>query len=159
MVAGLWLAAGAGAAPATAPTVQAPLDRPLLRLSPFSYHYAHYSDHKPVVVMGMDVPTDNQGNFMGASFFSNSFGQPSVYAYLGRKYVAPFGWNGTYWHLTAGIMYGYVEPYEHKVPFNYHGFAPGIVPTFGWQLTRRSAFEISMLGFAGLTFSYVKTLD
>lgn len=142
-----------------APTVEAALDHPVVRLSPFTYHFAHYSDHKPVVAMGIDVPTDPTGNFIGASFFSNSFGQPSAYAYVGRKYLRPFGWSGIYWHVTAGIMYGYVEPYEHKVPFNSHGYAPAIVPTAGWQINRRSALEVSMLGFAGVMFSYVKTLD
>lgn len=159
----LGLSLSAHAAPASqalAGAVPEPVtDKPVIRISPFTYHFAHYSDHKPVVAVGLEVPLKEPGDFMGASFFSNSFGQPSVYLYYGSKYVRPFGWERTYWHLTAGIMYGYVEPYEHKVPFNSHGFAPAIVPSMGYQLTRRSAVELSMLGFAGVMVSYVKTLD
>ena len=156
------LAAGSLAAPVDPLAASLPepvLDRPVIRVSPFTYHFAHYSDHKPVVAVGLEVPMKEPGDFMGMSFFSNSFGQPSVYVYLGSKYARPFGWERTYWHLTAGIMYGYVEPYAHKVPFNSHGFAPGIVPSFGYQLTRQSSVELSMLGFAGAMISYVKHLD
>jgi hypothetical protein len=58
--------------------------------------------------------------------FSNSFGQPSAYAFAGQRYLDPFGFENWYLQWTAGLLYGYVGEYEDKVPLNYKGFSPGI---------------------------------
>ena len=135
-------------------------DTHVMRLGPYTYHWSQSAEHKPVVSLALDVPCSREdGSFRGAAFFSNSFGQPSVYAYYGYKYARPFGLQDWYWHVTAGLMYGYKEPYEHKVPFNYKGLSPAIVPSIGYQLNARAAVEMQVLGSAGLMFSWVQSLD
>lgn len=106
-------------------------------------------------MLALNLPVQHTGGFVGASFFSNSFGQPTTYLYGGQKYREPFAWDHTYWYWTAGLIYGYKAPFEHKVPMNLNGFSPGVVPAFGYQLSTRSAIEVNLLGFAGVMFSYV----
>mgnify|MGYP003693908283 CR=1 FL=1 len=48
--------------------------------------------------------------------------------------------------LSAGILYGYKEPYEDKVPFNHHGVSPGAVGAVGWEFTRAFSAQINVLG-------------
>ena len=56
--------------------------------------------------------------------------------------------------LTAGLMYGYVAPYEDKVPLNHNGFSPAIIPAIGYQLTSKDSVQVKVLGNAGLMLSY-----
>lgn len=130
-----------------------------IRFSPYTYHWAYSAEHKPVVSLALDVPVKAYpGMFIGSAFFTNSFGQPSVYAYAGQRFLRPFGLERVYWHYTVGMLYGYKTPYEDKVPLNYRGFSPGIVPSVGYQFNANTAFEIQILGSAGLMFSVSKDL-
>jgi len=125
--------------------------------SPYTYHYGYSEDHKPVYAVALTF-TDEEGWQVGISPFSNSFGQPSVYAFGGRKYLAPFGWERWYWQWTAGILYGYVGQYKNKVPLNYNGFSPGFVPTIGYQITENVSGQLNFLGTSALMFSLVFNL-
>jgi hypothetical protein len=91
----------------------------------------------------------------GAVAFSNSFGQASAYAYLGQRYLNPFGFEKWYLQWSAGLLYGYVGKYEDKVPYNHNGFSPGIVPSVGYQFSKHVYGELEVLGTAGLMFSVV----
>jgi hypothetical protein len=51
-------------------------------------------------------------------------------------------------------MYGYVDPYENKVPLNYKGFNPAIIPAVGYKLTPHDSVQVKFLGTAALMFSY-----
>jgi len=55
--------------------------------------------------------------------------------------------HSPYWYfkLTGGLLYGYKEPYEDKIPFNGLGIAPAIIPTFGFQYK----FFVAELNIAG----------
>jgi hypothetical protein len=123
-----------------------------LRLIPYAYHFHPDPAHKDVYGVGLDK-VDAHGWLAGGMAFSNSFGQPCVYVYGGRKYVEPFGWERIYWSWTAGIIYGYKEPYEHKVPLNKNGFSPGFIPAIGYQITPTISTELALLGTAGVTFN------
>lgn len=93
--------------------------------------------------------------FCGLSLFKNSFGQPSHYLYAGQKFNRVLGVQRLFAEVTAGMLYGYVEPYENKVPLNFNGFSPAIIPSIGYQLSLQDALQIQILGTAGimLTFS------
>lgn len=121
--------------------------------SPYTHHWSHNPEHKHVVLVALDeaLPGDR---FCGISFFSNSFGQPSVYVYAGQKFNGFLGVPELFVKLTAGILYGYVAPYEDKVPLNHHGFSPAIIPAIGYQLNTHDSVQIKILGNAGLMFSY-----
>jgi len=90
----------------------------------------------------------------GGAYFSNSFGQKSGTVYFGYVWDNLFDVPKLYAKLVGGLMYGYVDPYEDKVPFNHNGYSPIVVPALGYRLTPKDALQVSMLGTAGLMFSY-----
>jgi len=154
------LAACAGlAAPHFAFAQQNPTDDPPdgypweIVVSPYTYHYHYNPEHRYVYLIGLEKR--DTGNWSwGAGYFSNSFGQPSCYAFYGYEWRGLFNVPQLYAKLGAGILYGYVKPYENKVPFNHNGFSPLVLPVIGWRLTQRDAVQLIMLGNAGLMFSY-----
>ena len=82
----------------------------------------------------------------GLAMFDNSFGQESQYLYLGQKWRA-FESDQWYYKLTGGLLHGYREPHEDKIPFNDLGIAPAIIPALGYR--NKSFFaEFSQLGLA-----------
>ena len=85
----------------------------------------------------------------GYSYFNNSFGQKSHYLYGGHWW--PVNKNDPHWYLklTAGVIYGYKEPYEDQIPYNHNGFAPGIVPAVGYGLDRFN-IQLNLLDVRGL---------
>lgn len=90
---------------------------------------------------------------VGGAFFTNSFYQPCIYLYAGRRWFLPQVSDHLYVKLTAGPLYGYVGQYESKVPFNYHGLGLAILPALGYQVERVSAQAV-ILGDAGIIFTF-----
>jgi hypothetical protein len=133
------------------------LSATMLQISPYALHFSPSPEHRNVYLLGA-AAVRADGWLAGGAYFSNSFGQPSVYAFVGRKYVEPFGWERIYWTWTAGLLYGYVGPYKDKVPFNHNGFSPGFVPTVGYMLDARTSAQVALLGNSGLMFSVVYDL-
>jgi hypothetical protein len=86
---------------------------------------------------------------VGYSYFNNSFDQRCHYLYAGRWW--PLGETDTGWYvkLTAGLIAGYREPFENKIPFNHNGVAPGIIPGLGYKVDRFNV-QVNLLGSAGL---------
>ena len=130
-----------------------PAHRGELTLSPYTLHWSNNPEHKHVYLVALDEQLPG-GRLCGISFFSNSFGQPSTYVYAGQQFNQLFGQNNLFLKVTAGIMYGYVGQYENKVPLNYRGFSPAIIPSLGYKLTEHDSVQIKLLGTAGLMFSY-----
>ena len=139
-------------APAAAP-VAATDDGEYWRLmaSPYTIHYGYDPDHEPVYMIGLERQR-RDGWLWGGTYFTNSFGQPSGYVYVGEKVLNFTPWDKLFFQWTAGILYGYKEPYEDKVPFNYKGFSPGATVSLGWQFTRQWSAQAIALGTAGLMF-------
>jgi hypothetical protein len=118
--------------------------------SPYTHHWRHSEDHRPVVLIGLQrhLPNDRS---CGISFFTNSFGQPSLYAFTGwtwRSQRLP-RWQAS---VSAGILYGYVGRHQDKVPLNYRGFSPAVIPSIGYHLTDQITAEMHILGNAALMF-------
>jgi len=90
----------------------------------------------------------------GMSLFSNSFGQPTMYVYVGQRWDPLFDDSKWFVKVTAGIFYGYVGKYKDKVPFNYNGFSPGIIPSIGYAFSPKDSAQVLVLGNAGLMFAY-----
>ena len=130
-----------------------PTHRGELTFSPFTYHWSQNPEHKKVVLVAIDeqLPGDR---LCGVSFFSNSFGQPSVYVYAGQQFNNLLGKPQLFAKVTAGIMYGYVAPYENKVPLNHNGFNPAFIPSLGYKLNQHDSVQVKFLGTAALMFSY-----
>ncbi|MSQ57670.1 MAG: hypothetical protein EXR35_09260 [Limnohabitans sp.] len=116
--------------------------------SPYTYHFGGKEGHKDVWLVGVERERSN-GILAGFTFFSNSFGQPSTYIFPWGQMYRNIGWMpGMYFKWTAGLLYGYVAPYENKVPLNHNGYSPAVIPTLGiekkdWQV------QVNALGTNG----------
>ena len=163
-VAGLWLcvlatgamaqsapAAPPGPAATQAEAVYEPwrTDRFYLETSLYTHHFSYDPAHvdKQKLILGEWNITEQW--LVGASFFDNSFGQPTQYVYGGWRYrpfeqLQPF-----YIKLSAGLVHGYKDPYQNKIPFNHSGVAPAIVPSVGYCFNRFCS-ELVLFGGAGM---------
>ncbi|GAB4406911.1 MAG: hypothetical protein OHK0048_27000 [Rhodoferax sp.] len=124
----------------------------VLQLSPYTYHFNPSEEHRHVYLIGAERERAD-GRIDGAAYFRNSFGQPSVYIYpWGQAYRGLFGQPRLTFKWTAGLLYGYKEPYEKKVPMNYKGFSPGAIVALAYQFDSGWSAQIDALGTAGLMF-------
>jgi hypothetical protein len=123
--------------------------------SPYTIHWGEDEEglHEPVYMIGAERQRAD-GWLFGGTYFSNSFGQPSVYFYVGEKVTNFSRWDKLFFQWTVGILYGYKDPYEDKVPFNVNGFSPGATVSLGWQITRDVSVQAIALGTAGLMFQF-----
>jgi hypothetical protein len=84
----------------------------------------------------------------GAALLDNSFNQPSQLLFVG-KYWPLFGSEHFYGKVMAGLLHGYKEPYEDKIPLNQLGVAPVIIPSLGFSY-RMLVLEGAFGGLAAL---------
>jgi hypothetical protein len=152
--AALWLLAGTEAAALeSAPILSGHAWREQahwrIAVSPYTQHFRTSDEHQRVVALALERQRKD-GWLTGGSHFTNSFGQPSAYLYLGRRVDLPFGPPGLFGQISGGLLYGYRGRFEDKVPFNNNGFSPGALFTLGWQIDRRNAAAVHLLGDAGL---------
>lgn len=129
-------------------------DRYKVIFSPFTHHFNYSEDHKNVWLIGVDREREDR-SLAGIAYFTNSFGQPSVYIYpWGYTFRGLLDTPQLYAKLTAGLLYGYRGKYEDNVPFNHNGFSPGIVPALGWETKDGYQAQLNLLGFAGLMLQF-----
>ena len=103
-------------------------DRFYLETSLYTHHFSYDPAHvdKQKLILGEWNITERW--LVGASFFDNSFGQPSQYVYGGWRYrpfeaVQPF-----YVKVSAGLTHGYKDQYRDKIQLIGSGIGPVIVP-------------------------------
>ena len=87
----------------------------------------------------------------GFAWFDNSFGQPSQYLYAGYSWPL-FKTDWSYFKLSGGLLHGYKEPYDEKIPLNQLGIAPAILPSFGLKY-KRVFTELQILGTAAVSIT------
>jgi hypothetical protein len=124
-----------------------------LQLSPFSYHWGPRDpEDRDVFLIGVEREHPN-GKIDGIAYFSNTFGQDSVYLFpWGGVYKSVFGVPKLSVKWTAGVIYGYKEPYHKKLPLNYKGFAPAIIPAVTYEFSPKWSGQINLLGTQGVMF-------
>ena len=120
-----------------------------LVLSPFSHHFRYSEEHRYVWAMGVERQRSDDW-LAGISFFRNSFGQPSSYTYVGKRFPALWGQPQLFGQASGGLLYGYRGKYEDKVPLNHKGFSPGALVSLGWQFDKDFAATAHLLGDAGI---------
>jgi len=121
--------------------------------SPYTHHYSKSAEHRYVWMVGVERERGD-GRLSGITYFSNSFGQPSAYIFpWGQSYRNIGGIPGLFAKWSGGLLYGYVEPYENKVPLNVNGFSPAIIPSIGYEKQGYSA-QLNLLGTAGLMLQF-----
>lgn len=128
----------------------------VLTLSPLTYHWHYDPAHVHVFLGGLEY-RDADNTIKGLSLFRNSFGQPSAYAYYGWQWDHVLNQDALYAKLSLGVIYGYLPPYNDKVPLNYHGYSPGLIPALGYKLDAQDTVQLNLLGTAGLMFAYTRT--
>ena len=89
----------------------------------------------------------------GFAYFSNSFGQPSQYAYYGWQFRPLGSTPQLYFKLTGGVIHGYKFPYHKKIPFNNkNGWGITAIPAVGWNLNENWGGQLNLLGTSALMF-------
>ena len=132
-----------------------------VQISPYTYHFHYNAEHKPVRLIGLErqqgacaLPFGPPAKALwGASYFSNSFGQPTGFAYYGCTIDKLMDNDKLFLKWSAGILYGYKPPYEHKVPLNYKGWSPGVVVGLGYHLTPKLSAQVNVLGASAMMFA------
>jgi hypothetical protein len=87
----------------------------------------------------------------GLALFDNSFGQETEFLYMARRWPL-FRSQHWYTKLMGGLMHGYEEPYEDKIPLNGLGVAPAIIPALGFEYNFFVG-ELHLGGLAVVTFT------
>ncbi len=160
-------AAATPATPAAAPSVwDAPepwrTDRFYVQTSVATVHFNSDPDHvNNQKLIYAEYRLDERwlgGQWLvGAAAFDNSFGQPSQFVFGGLLWRPAVEAPQFYVKVAAGILHGYKDEYQDKIPYNDSGFAPGIVPAIGYCY-RRVCSEMILFGTAGMMWTLGVTL-
>jgi len=125
------------------------IDRWYIFTSIGTKHFESDPDHiNRQKLLGIEAQMKNNWAF-GLASFDNSFGQRSEYLYAGYKWPL-FRSQQWYFKITGGLLYGYKEPFENKIPLNDLGVAPAILPTVGFRY-KFFVTEVNLLGNAAVT--------
>jgi hypothetical protein len=119
--------------------------------APYVYHWKPDPEHRYAFAFALERNVTQQ-RFCGLSLFRNSFGQPSAYLYAGRSWDNFWGNPRLSARVTVGVIYGYVGEYHGKVPFNWNGFSPTVIPALAYRFNAQDSIDVSILGTAGLVF-------
>jgi hypothetical protein len=127
----------------------------MVQFAPGTVHYRSSEDYADSSTWLVGAEYQRSDRYLaGYAYFNNSFGQKSHYIYGGRSWA--FGVEDrSFWYLklTGGLIIGYRDPYQDKLPFNHNGVAPAIIPGLGYQFDRFNA-QANVLGAAGLMFTF-----
>ena len=125
----------------------------MVQFSPYTIHFDKGPEHTghPWLV-GVEWQ-DKSRWLAGYSYFNNSFDQKCHYLYGGYTFSLGETFKNWYIKVTGGLLYGYKEPFEDKLPVNYNGLAPVIIPGVGYKYHRFNA-QINLLGANGFMFTF-----
>ena len=122
------LLACAGAGAETASEAPSRLSGWTFGYSPYTLHYSDAKKendwepddqkHSYVWLLQAEKALDER-HIAGLAIFSNSFGQFTQYAYYGWQFRPFDSMPKFYAKITGGIIHGYKEPYEKKIPLNH----------------------------------------
>jgi hypothetical protein len=138
------------------------IDRFYIYTSIFTQHVSPEDEHvNDQNMFGVELRMTNKWMY-GFTKFNNSFGQESEYLYAGYKWgilnSARYRDGYQYFKLTGGLLHGYRDEYEDKIPLNELGVAPAIIPTYGYQSKKLNLITEVSLGGASVivvTFGYI----
>lgn len=145
------------AAPPEAPDEPWRTDRIYLQTSLNNLHFHNDPAHVkyPKLVYGEYHLSDSW--LVGAAAFDNSFGQPSQAVFGGWRYRPLPEQQPFYVKILGGVVHGYRGQYRDKIPFNHSGFAPAIIPSVGYCVSRVCS-EVVIIGGAGLLLTFGVTI-
>jgi len=100
-----------------------------VQTSIYTKHYSpdpEHNNHQDLIGIERNQAS---GWVFGGATFRNSFSQRSNYAYAGKRFESAD--YPVYVKLTGGLLQGYRGDYKDKIPLNYFGVAPVIIPSVG----------------------------
>lgn len=131
-------------------------------VAPYTYHFSdakRQHDYEPEnekhsYVWLLDAEKDLDGRHVaGLAVFSNSFGQPSQFAYYGWRFQPLDSTPQLYFKLTGGLIHGYRYPYHKKIPLNTRsGWGLTAIPAVGWNFTPTWGAQVNLLGNSAVMF-------
>ena len=92
---------------------------------------------------------------VGATWFKNSYDEPTWYVYGGYEFLLarPFDNTEFYAKLTGGILHGYDgDESRDAIPVNYNDTGPAILPSVGTRVGPVQA-DVTLFGTSGLLFT------
>ncbi len=122
-----------------------------VQTSLYTWHWSPDPDHNNHQhLLGVEALFANDW-LAGIAIFDNSFDQSSQLLYFGKSWKL---FHSKYWYvkLIGGLLHGYKEPYEDKIPFNEYGIAPVILPAIGFRY-RRVLLEANIAGTSAVTIT------
>jgi hypothetical protein len=131
-------------------------DRIRIAYAPKAFHVTHddeYVDWNHIVALEWLTPRQKfwgaDRSLLGLSLFDNSYGQFSQSLYAGLEWDwTRAGGGNVFLALSAGLVHGYKEPYDDKLPLNSAlGVGLTVVPAIGWQRDALG-FAASLVGSA-----------
>ena len=129
-----------------------PGDVLMVQLSPYSIHFNEGPEHTGHPWLVGAEWQDKSRWLAGYAYFNNSFDQKCQYLYGGYTFSLGETLKNWYLKVTGGLLYGYKEPFEDKLPVNYNGLAPVIIPGVGYKYDRFNV-QVNFLGANGLMFT------
>lgn len=143
------------AASAAESDILPPGDVIMVQAAPKVFHFHSSAEHvKYSWLVGVEWQRASDW-LAGYSYFNNSFGQKCHYLYGGKSW--PLGERDSSWYfkLTGGVIAGYKDPYEDKLPVNSNGVGLAIIPGLGYRINRFN-IQTNLLGVNGvmITFGY-----
>lgn len=118
----------------------------------FHFGGENNKDYKdPRALVSLEAIKENNWLY-GLSLFNNSFGQFSQYLYTGKSWNYHNNWEGFHTKITAGLIHGYKDEFEDKIPFNEIGIAPAIIPSIGYK-RNGLGIDAVLLGFNAMLFT------
>ena len=130
----------------------------MVQAAPDAIHFNSDPEHADYSwLVGLEWQSPSRW-LVGAAYFNNSFDQKCEYIYFGKSWPLDFIsdhaiFKNLYFKLTGGLLLGYKEPYEDKIPFNNDGVAPGAAPSLGYKYGDFNV-QLNLLGNAGLMFTF-----
>ncbi len=122
-------------------------------VAPYAPHFRPSDEHRDVWATAIERQRPDRW-LAGFSYFRNSFGQPSAYAYVGQRHPGLLDIEPLFFQWSAGILYGYKGKFKDKVALNVGGFAPGALVGLGWQFNRNASATVHLLGDAAVMFQF-----
>jgi hypothetical protein len=138
-------------------------DRFYFQFAFYTWHFHYDADHQQSYLFDSEYHFNETwlgGQVItGLALFQNSFGQFSQYIFGGLVWRPIESEQPFYVKLTAGPLHGYTGQYQNKVPFNSSsGWAPAIIPGFGYCVMKRYCGEFVMLGTNAALFTIGMTV-
>lgn len=115
-------------------------------------HFSQSDDHAGSNILVALEAVRSDDWLYGLALFDNSFNQFSQYLYGGKNWDFHGKLEGFHAKLTVGLIHGYKDEFEDKIPFNELGIAPALVPSVGYKRGRFGA-DMILLGNSAMLFT------